>query len=158
MNILIRSALCSLLILAAFDAAFADSGHRTAQKCIMPEPYEPIRWIEPPVIYADFDRDGTRDFFGAVVEKSSSRKGIAFCNGGTGAVTIFGAGIAFDNGGDDFSWMDNWQLLEEPLATAKDGSPAPSTGAPRLLVEKKESSSAVIYYDGKDFVWEQRGD
>ena len=38
---------------------------------------------------------------------STGKLGIAIVHGATGEVTIFGAGIAIGNGGDDFEWMDS---------------------------------------------------
>jgi hypothetical protein len=45
-----------------------------------------------------------------VKERSTGKLGIAIVHSPTGKVTILGAGIDIGNGGDDFEWMDSWQV------------------------------------------------
>lgn len=73
-----------------------------------------------------------------------------------GKATILGAGIAIGNGGDDFEWMDTWEVRSKNDVIA-------STSAPRLLgdalfVSKREAASALIYWNGRRYVWLQQGD
>ena len=94
-----------------------------------------------------------------VKERSTGKPGIVIVHGTTGKVTILGAGIGIGNGGDDFEWMDSWQVYSKTRAAHASGE----TGVPRLrgdalLVEKSEAASAMIYWNGKRYVWSQRGD
>src|SRR5438034_6296983 len=94
-----------------------------------------------------------------VKERSTGKLGIAIVHGTTGKVTIFGAGIGIGNGGDDFEWMDSWQVY--PKGSVNRGSS--ETTVPRLrgdalLVGKSESASALIYWNSKRYVWFQQGD
>jgi hypothetical protein len=59
-------------------------------------------------------------------------------------VTI-GMGHPFGNGGDDFGWLDIWRIE----ATAK---------GDQLVVEKSESASGVVIWDGRRYRWTQLSD
>jgi hypothetical protein len=55
--------------------------------------------------------------------------------------------------------MDSWQVYSKTRA----GHAAGETSTPRLrgdvlLVEKSEAASALIYWNGKRYVWFQQGD
>ena len=94
-----------------------------------------------------------------VKERSTGKLGIAIVHGTTGKVTILGAGIGIGNGGDDFEWMDSWQVCSKTRGAHASGE----TGVPRLrgdalLVKKSEAASAMIYWNGKRYVWSQRGE
>ena len=70
-------------------------------------------------------------------------------------MTILGAG----NGGDDFEWMDSWQVYSKTRAARAAGeSSVPHLRGDALLVEKSEAASALIYWNGKRYVWSQQGD
>lgn len=56
-----------------------------------------------------------------------------------------GAGSAFGNGGDDFHWLNIWRV--EPTARGD-----------QLFVEKSESASGAITWDGRGYRWTQLGD
>ena len=49
-------------------------------------------------------------------ERSTGKVGIAIVHNTTGKVTILGAGIGMGNGGDDFEWMDSWQIYSKTHA------------------------------------------
>ena len=94
-----------------------------------------------------------------VKERSTGKIGIAIVHGTTGKVTILGAGIGIGNGGDALEWMDSWQVYSKKRA----GHAAGQTGVPHLrgdavLVEKSDAASALIYWNGKRYVWSQQGD
>jgi hypothetical protein len=55
--------------------------------------------------------------------------------------------------------MDAWSLLPSRSIPGGAGEPAPPV--PRgdaLLVEKLESASAILYWDGTAYRWHQQGD
>jgi hypothetical protein len=94
-----------------------------------------------------------------VKERSTGKLGIAIVQGPTGKVTILGAGIGIGNGGDDFEWMDSWQVYSKTRAAHAAGeSSVPYLRSDALLVEKSEAASALIYWNGKRYVWSQQGD
>ena len=94
-----------------------------------------------------------------IKQRSSGKIGIAIVSGATGRMTILGAGIAIGNGGEDFEWMDSWQVFSRTRAAHAEGEThVPQLRGDALLVEKSEAASALIYWNGKRYVWTQQGD
>jgi hypothetical protein len=115
--------------------------------------------INPSYLKGDFNGDGKMDVAVLVTERSTRKLGIAIVHGTTGKVTILGAGIAVGNGGDDFEWMDSWQVYSKTRATHAAGETSvPCLRGDALLVEKSEAASALIYWNAKRYVWSQQGD
>ena len=113
----------------------------------------------PSYLEGDLNGDGKIDVAVLVKERSTGKIGIAIVHGTTGKVTILGAGFVIGNGGDDFEWMDTWQVYSKRRtahATGETGTPQLSGDA--LLVSKSEAASALIYWNGKAYVWLQQGD
>jgi hypothetical protein len=115
--------------------------------------------MNPSSLEGDFNGDGKKDVAVLVKERSTGKLGIAIVHGTTGRVTILGAGIGIGNGGDDFEWIDSWQVYSK----TRGGRAAAETSIPHLrgdalLVEKTEAASALIYWNGKRYVWSQQGD
>ena len=115
--------------------------------------------INPSYLEGDFNGDGKMDVAVLVKERSTGKVGIAIVHGTTGKVTILGAGIGIGNGGDDFEWMDSWQVYPKTRADHAAGETSvPRLRGDALLVEKSEAASALIYWNGKRYVWSQQGD
>ena len=115
--------------------------------------------IKPSYLEGDFNGDGKMDTAVLVEERSTGKLGIAIVHGTTGKVTVLGAGIAIGNGGDDFEWMDSWKVYSKThAARPREKTSVPSFRGDALLVEKSEAASALIYWNGKKYVWSQRGD
>ena len=93
----------------------------------------------------DFNGDGESDVALLIKEKTTGKVGIAILEAKTKEFKIFGAGKSFGNGGDDFDWMDAWSIRH-------------SGKVDRLYVAKSEAASAVIYWDGSKYKWQQEGD
>jgi hypothetical protein len=106
----------------------------------------------------DFNGDDKTDVAVFVKERSSGKLGIATVHGTTGKVTILGARIGIGNGGDDFEWMDFWRVYSKTRAAQTAGETSvPHLRGDALLVEKSEAASALIYWNGKRYVWSQQG-
>ena len=74
-------------------------------------------------------------------------------------VAILGAGTAIGNGDDDFEWMDNWQIYTKDAGAKGTGAQSlPHLRGDALLASKSEAASALIYWNGKRYVWLQQGD
>jgi hypothetical protein len=115
--------------------------------------------LTPSYLEGDFNGDGNIDVAVLVKQRATGKLGIAIVHGGMGKVTILGAGIATGNGGDDFEWMDSWQVYSKARAAHAAGE----TSVLRLrgdaiLVSKTEAASALIYWNGNKHVWLQQGD
>ena len=115
--------------------------------------------MKPAYLEGDFNCDGKMDVAVLVKDRATGKLGIAIVDGTTGKVTILGAGIAIGNGGDDFEWMDSWQIYAKTRAAHAEGETSvPHLRGDALLVEKSEAASALIYWNGKRYVWFQQGD
>jgi hypothetical protein len=121
--------------------------------------YEIVFTLNPFYLRGDFNGDGKPDIAVLVKNKQSGKLGMAICHSEKNEVFLVGAGTIIGDGGDDFSWMDVWQVRTKHSAArnAHDGTPAKLIGE-GLLVEKSESGGGLIYWDGKRYRWHQRGD
>jgi hypothetical protein len=116
--------------------------------------YELSYRMNPSYLNGDFNGDNKIDVAVLVKERSRGKIGIAIINGANNNVTILGAGTAIGNGGDDFEWMDSWEIYsKDRIATS-----VPKLRGDALLVSKSEAASALIYWNGERYVWRQQGD
>jgi hypothetical protein len=123
------------------------------------EKYDVSFHLSPFYLRGDFDGDGKIDVAVLVKQRATGKLGIAIFHGVTGKATILGAGTSIGNGGDDFSWMDTWQVYSKTRgAHAAGESGAPKLRGDALLVGKSQAASALIYWNGKRYVWLQQGD
>lgn len=107
----------------------------------------------------DFNGDSSNDIAVLVTEKTSNKLGIIVLHFGTNDTFILGAGKIVGNGGDDFNWMTNWDVKrKEKVGQGADGKPPPILIGESLFVEKAESASAIICWDGRKYIWYQQGD
>ena len=121
--------------------------------------YELWSHLNPSYLEGDFNGDGKMDTAVLVKERSTGKLGIAIVNVTTGKVTILGAGIGIGNGGDNFEWMDSWHVSSKTRAGHASGETnGHHLRGDALLVEKTEAASALIYWNGKRYVWSQQGD
>jgi hypothetical protein len=107
--------------------------------------YELVQKMEPSFLAGDFNGDGRSGVALLIQERTTGKVGIAILESGKNQFKILGAGKSFGNGGDDFSWMDAWSIRH-------------SGKADQPYVEKREAASAVIYWDGSKYKWQQEGD
>jgi hypothetical protein len=112
--------------------------------------------MNPFYLRGDLNGDSKTDVAVLVKQRSTGKLGIAIIHSATDKVIILGAGNSIGNGGDDFEWMDSWEIYSK-------SRPSSQTSLPRLhgdalLVGKSEAASALIYWNGKRYVWLQQGD
>jgi hypothetical protein len=93
----------------------------------------------------DFDKDGRTDAAVFAREGTSGKEGILLLRRVHPSPTVIGMGHPFGNGGDNFTWLDIWRV-------------EPAAGGDRLVVEKRESASGAISWDGKGYRWTQLSD
>jgi hypothetical protein len=114
--------------------------------------------MAPFCLRGDFNGDGKTDAAVLVKQRATGKLGIAIVYGATGKVAVLGAGTPIGNGGDDFGWMDSWQIRAKPATRGKERTQAPPLRGDALLVGKSEAASALIYWNGTRYVWLQQGD
>ena len=130
--------------------------NRAITNGLLAKEYELSFRINPFHLRGDFNGDGKIDVAALVKQRSTGKLGIAIIHGATGKVTILGAGTAIGNGGDDFEWMDSWEIYsKDRVATGRN---VPKLRGDALVVSKSEAASALIYWNGKRYIWLQQGD
>lgn len=108
-------------------------------------PYSLGLRLNPFFQLGDFDNDRRGDAAVFVRDRASGKEGILLIRRAHPTPVTIGLGHAFGNGGDDFGWLDIWRIE----ATAK---------GDQLVVEKSESASGAVAWDGRRYRWTQLSD
>lgn len=104
------------------------------------------------------------DFFGngkavyAVLVENGNQQGLMVCPGGGAKPRVLGAGTEF-NKMKDLNF-NAWQVHAKTKGVERgvdEGKPPVLLGD-AILIEWEESASALVYWNGKQFVWYQQGD
>lgn len=114
--------------------------------------------INPFVLRGDFDGDGKGDLAVLIKNKDSKKEGIVFLFRQKTAPLIVGAGHALSNGGDDFAWLEVWQVEDKGSLQHSYHEKSLRLKADGIVVAKEGSASALIYIKGAKAVWQQQGD
>jgi hypothetical protein len=112
--------------------------------------------INPFYLRGDFDGDGKPDY--AVLVQSGNQHGIVICRGSAVKPVLLGAGTDFHQMKDlSFS---AWQIHSKahPVEEGVEAGRPPILRGDAILIEWEESASAIVYWNGKQFVWYQQGD
>jgi hypothetical protein len=122
--------------------------------------YQINKDLNPFYLRGDFDGDKKTDYALAVIEAKTDKRGFLIYHGGTKKHFLAGAGISIPNDhGDDYYLFDAWEVSDEKIVGqgVTDLKPPKLIGE-AILVQKLESSSGLIYWDGKAYKWYQQGD
>jgi len=116
--------------------------------------------LNPFYLRGDFDGDKIMDYALAVIEGKTNKKGILIYHPRTKKYFLAGAGTAIPNGqDDDYLWMSVWQVYDKKnIGTGVDQTAIAKLKGEAILVEQLESSSGLIYWTGKEYVWYQQRD
>ena len=113
--------------------------------------------INPFFQRGDFDGDGRMDLAVLVQHQVNHKIGLLILER-NGKQALFGAGRHFDNGGDDFEWLDLWWVEERAKSEHRRSDPAVKLEGDGLMLAKEGSASALVYFKAGDFHWQQKGD
>jgi hypothetical protein len=121
--------------------------------------YRFITRLNPYYLRGDFNGDGRADVAVLIERLSDKKQGIAIFHFGEATIRVVGAGRPLNNGLDDFSWMDIWYVYPKmPVEQGVEEGPPPKLRGEALSVEQWESGSAIVYWNGQQYVWYQQGD
>lgn len=117
--------------------------------------------LNPFYLRGDFDGDKKMDYALAVVEIKTEKKGILIYHSGTKMHFTLGAGKLIRDGyeRDDMNWMDAWQVYDKKdVGLGVGETKTLKLKGEAIYADKLESSSGLIYWDGKEYRWYQQGD
>eukprot|EP01133_Synstelium_polycarpum_P025203 gene25203-30252_t len=114
--------------------------------------------MNPFVLRGDFDGDGKGDLAVLIKNKDSKKEGIVFLFRQKSAPLVVGAGHALSNGGDDFAWLEVWQVEDKGTLQPSYHEKSLKLKADGIVVAKEGSASALIYIRNGKAVWQQQGD
>jgi hypothetical protein len=115
--------------------------------------------LNPFFLNGDFNGDGRLDIAVLIVHKRSGQQGIAILHASVQTAIVLGAGHAIGNGGADFGWLDAWSVfVKQAVQQSATGNKPPALRGDALLVQRLESASALLYWDGITYRWHQQGD
>jgi hypothetical protein len=123
--------------------------------------------LKPSYLRCDFDGDGKPDYAVLVINRQTKKHGVAVVRSAPARVDILSAGgikLRVGSGQDaylleDFDWMDAWHVESRHTAGRDLGRNVGSKMmGDAIVVEKTESASALIFWDGHGYKWQQMGD
>jgi len=123
--------------------------------------YDLYEKVNPFYLRGDFDGDGVPDYAILVTSRATKQVGIAIVRSGAKKIEVLGAGgINLQEGSvKDFAWMDVWLVERKHKLEPNDwDKPIGQMVGEGIEVEKSESASALIYWDGKQYRWFQTSD
>ena len=173
---MVKILLLSVFLLTTISTTAQLKGENAAD-CDLPDParlrlakashYDLSCTLNPTHLQGDFDGDGKPDYAILVVNKATKKHGIAVVKSSATAVEILGAGgtkLRVSSGPDsywldDFDWMDRWHVEPKHKVTEGLGSKVAATmRGDGIVVEKSEAASALVFWNGKRWLWKQMGD
>jgi len=116
-------------------------------------------WLNPQYLTADFNGDGYTDTAFAVI--INNKKGIRIKHGNTNKEFIIGAGNDFENGGDDFYWVQNWNIVTDSMTYEVtfmeegdiDGSRDVKLDHPAFYIGTEEEGGATVAWKDGKYTW-----
>jgi hypothetical protein len=123
--------------------------------------YTIVYQMYPYYLHADFNGDGLRDVAIQVIEKSSNKMGIAIFHAKkkqklTTYFAIISAGKTAGEVGDDLSWANLWNVQSKRATIELTSKKLPVLFGDAIFLEKRDSTSGLIYWNGEKYLWYKR--
>ncbi|MBZ5549141.1 MAG: hypothetical protein LAO22_14480 [Acidobacteriia bacterium] len=164
--------ICSLLVAQlkyekSIDWNLPDDAQRVLEKNHTFALYDLSDSVNPFYLRGDFDGDGKPDYAVLVINKQTKKHGLAVVRSKSRSVDILGAGgiklrVGSGQGSyllDDFDWMNAWHVESRYAIGVQLGREVESKmSGEGIVVEKTESASALILWNGRSYQWKQMGD
>lgn len=137
-----------------------ESGDSTEPEALSKE----AGWLNPHYLTADFNGDGYLDTAFAMI--LNNKKGIRIKHGNTNEEFIIGAGNEFGNGGDNFYWVENWNLVTDSITYEVtfmnegdiDGSRDIKLDNPAFYIGTEEQGGATVAWKEGKYIWIHQAD
>ncbi len=116
--------------------------------------------MNPFYLRGDFDGDKKADYAIMVSDRKTGKGGIIIILPTLKKYFVIGAGQALPTRpGDDYGWVEAWEVYccNQPEIGVGESRKI-KLRSEAILVRKLESSSGIIYWDGKNYQWYQQGD
>jgi hypothetical protein len=162
------------MIYLKFDACLSWPSEygATAAATILPETVEQLRgcglgpdydlgaYLAPSSLSGDFDGDGVLDLAAPITRLKDSKRAIAICRAGTHLDILGLAGkIGVHLVAEYFDRIDGWTLTPKgDVGVGGEGGTPPVLVGDEITIGKDDSSSAMIYWDGKGWTSYWGGD
>lgn len=137
-----------------------------AEKTVKDSGLTVLNKLNPQYIQKDLDGDGKNEIALFVEDQTSKKKGICIVESGSDSCVILGAGKKFYAGGDDFRWVDTWQLI--PAGETWETTFEPNgdvLGERKVILENDslkicvdEGGCGVITYKNGQYIWVHQAD
>lgn len=123
--------------------------------------YQIDNYLKPTALQADFNGDGEVDIAFVIFEKASQKKGIIIFHANADTYFILGAGQAFQEVGDDFTWTSKWALYKKASAhqAVFDKKTGDIIGTkkvklihPGIQILDEGGDGCIIYWDGIKYI------
>jgi hypothetical protein len=107
--------------------------------------------INPFYLEADFNGDELMDIVFFIESKTDGKHGIVIINRGTNNIFVLGAGKDLGMG-SDISWCNTWFVYRDKwIYNFNDKKKKFSIRYPGIEIVKSETTSAVVYWDGRRY-------
>jgi hypothetical protein len=130
-------------------------------------PYEVIVIgdINPFYLEADYNGDGHLDIAFLVKNRSNQKRGILIIHGKLNESYLLGAGNSFEDKGDDWNWLEVWQVYRSKTAEVTtftdtfdiDGSETVELKNTAIYVSMSESAGNLLMWNGTEYEWIHTG-
>jgi hypothetical protein len=144
-----------IVAIAGHGVSGENSIPKTVRSCLASAGYQSDTKIAPHFLFGDFYGDGKRAE--AILISKDGKRGVLICDSYGGRRQSLGAGLPF-NGMSNLNFS-SWKLYPRGKVDQGVGvGPPPVLRGDAIWIEWEESASAIVYWNGHEFVWYQQGD